>query len=135
MPAPADVEFVPMIWGKDNVTPATLAKAKREGDVLLGFNEPDMDGQANMSVEDALAAWPKLQDTGRRLGSPAVAYGGDTAGGWLDRFMKGAKAKGLRVDFTPDESHTKPTVDSRKESDSAGHLDHAWPGSGRATSR
>jgi len=99
MPAPADVEFVPMIWGKDNVTSATLAKAKREGDVLLGFNEPDMDGQANMSVEDALAAWPKLQDTGRRLGSPAVAYGGDTAGGWLDRFMKGAKAKGLRVDF------------------------------------
>ena len=99
MPGPADVEFVPMIWGKDNVTSATLARAKREGDVLLGFNEPDMDGQANMSVEDALAAWPKLQDTGLRLGSPAVAYGGDTAGGWLDRFMKGAEAKNLRVDF------------------------------------
>ena len=99
MPAPADVEFVPMIWGKDNVTSATLAKAEREGDVLLGFNEPDMGGQANMSVEDALAAWPKLQDTGLRLGSPAVAYGGDTAGGWLDRFMKGAKARNLRVDF------------------------------------
>ena len=99
MPAPADVEFVPMIWGKDNVTSATLARAKREGDVLLGFNEPDMGGQANMSVEDALAAWPELQDTGLRLGSPAVAYGGDTAGGWLDRFMKGAKAKNLRVDF------------------------------------
>jgi RNA polymerase sigma factor (sigma-70 family) len=99
MPGPADVEFVPMIWGKDNVTAATLAKAKREGHVLLGFNEPDMGGQANMSVEDALAAWPKLQDTGLRLGSPAVAYGGDTAGGWLDRFMKGAEQKDLRVDF------------------------------------
>ncbi|MEU8233874.1 sigma-70 family RNA polymerase sigma factor [Actinoplanes sp. NPDC048967] len=99
MPGPADVEFVPMIWGKANVTAGTLAKAKREGDVLLGFNEPDMGGQANMSVEDALAAWPKLQETGLRLGSPAVAYGGDTAGGWLDRFMKGAKEKNLRVDF------------------------------------
>ena len=33
MPAPSDVEFVPMIWGKDNVTAATLAKAKREGRV------------------------------------------------------------------------------------------------------
>jgi RNA polymerase sigma factor (sigma-70 family) len=99
MPAPGDVEFVPMIWGKDNVTPATLAKAGREGDVLLGFNEPDMGGQADMSVADALAAWPKLQATGLRLGSPAVAYGGDTAGGWLDRFMKGAKARNLRVDF------------------------------------
>ncbi|BCJ55530.1 hypothetical protein Asp14428_70050 [Actinoplanes sp. NBRC 14428] len=99
MPAPADVEFVPMVWGRANVTDATLAKVKREGDVLLGFNEPDMGGQANMSVEDALAAWPRLQATGLRLGSPAVAYGGDTSGGWLDRFMKGAKQKNLRVDF------------------------------------
>ena len=99
MPGPSDVEFVPMVWGKANVTDATLAKVKREGDVLLGFNEPDMPSQANMSVEDALAAWPKLQATGMRLGSPAVAYGGDTPGGWLDRFMKGAKAKNLRVDF------------------------------------
>ncbi|MFI7599530.1 sigma-70 family RNA polymerase sigma factor [Actinoplanes sp. NPDC049681] len=99
MPGPAGVEFVPMIWGKANVTDATLAKVKREGDVLLGFNEPDMAGQANMSVEDALAAWPRLQATGLRLGSPAVAYGADTAGGWLDRFMKGAAQKNLRVDF------------------------------------
>jgi hypothetical protein len=99
VPGPAGVEFVPMIWGKANVTDATLAQAKKEGDELLGFNEPDMAGQANMSVEDALAAWPRLQATGMRLGSPAVAYGGDTAGGWLDRFMTGAKQKGYRVDF------------------------------------
>ena len=99
VPGPAGVEFVPMVWGKANVTTATLAQAKREGKVLLGFNEPDMAGQANMSVEDALAAWPKLEATGMRLGSPAVAYGGDTGGGWLDRFMAGAKDKGLRVDF------------------------------------
>ncbi|MFI5936587.1 sigma-70 family RNA polymerase sigma factor [Actinoplanes sp. NPDC051494] len=99
MPAPTDVEFVPMIWGKANVTDATFTKVKKEGDVLLGFNEPDLAGQAEMSVEDALAAWPELEDTGMRLGSPAVAYGGDTDGGWLDRFMDGVKAKGLRVDF------------------------------------
>lgn len=98
VPGPAGVEFVPMIWGKQNVTTAALKEAKAEGDVLLGFNEPDMGGQANMSVEDALAAWPKLEGTGMRLVSPAVAYGGDTAGGWLDRFMTGAKSKGLRVD-------------------------------------
>ncbi|GAA2715738.1 sigma-70 family RNA polymerase sigma factor [Actinoplanes palleronii] len=98
IPGPADVEFVPMIWGKANVTSATLKQAKAEGDVLLGFNEPDMPGQADMSVEDALAAWPQLEATGMRMISPAVAFGGDTAGGWLDRFMKGAKDKGLRVD-------------------------------------
>ena len=99
VPGPADVAFVPMIWGKDDVTDATLKQAKSESDELLGFNEPDMGGQANMSVADALAAWPKLQATGMRLGSPAVAYGADKAGGWLDRFMSGAKAKGYRVDF------------------------------------
>ncbi|XVV10638.1 sigma-70 family RNA polymerase sigma factor [Actinoplanes sp. CA-131856] len=99
VPGPSGVEFVPMVWGKANVTDATLSEVKKEGDVLLGFNEPDMGGQANMTVEDALAAWPKLQATGMRLGSPSVAYGGDTPGGWLDRFMSGAEAKGYRVDF------------------------------------
>lgn len=33
------------------------------------------------------------------LGSPAVASGGATPGGWLDQFMAGAKARGYRVDF------------------------------------
>ncbi len=100
VPGPAGVEFVPMIWGRQNVTDATLAEAKREGGgVLLGFNEPDMGGQANMAVEDALAAWPELEKTGMRLGSPAVAFGADAEDGWLDRFMTGAKDRGLRVDF------------------------------------
>ncbi|MFI5892637.1 sigma-70 family RNA polymerase sigma factor [Actinoplanes sp. NPDC051513] len=100
VPGPSGVEFVPMIRAKGDATDATIAKAKKEsGGELLGFNEPDMAGQADMSVEDALAAWPKLQATGLRLGSPSVAYGGDTAGGWLDRFMSGAKDKGYRVDF------------------------------------
>jgi hypothetical protein len=98
-PAPPGVEFVPMIWGKGNVNAATLAKVKTQGTQLLGFNEPDMSGQANMTVSDALAAWPQLQATGMRLGSPAVAWGGDQAGGWLDQFMSGAAAKGYRVDF------------------------------------
>ncbi len=99
MPGPAGVDFVPMIWGKADVTDAKLKQVKAEGDQLLGFNEPDLDGQAKMSVEDALAAWPKLEATGMRLGSPAVAFGGDTAGGWLDRFMTGAEQKDYRVDF------------------------------------
>jgi hypothetical protein len=34
-----------------------------------------------------------------RLGSPAVAYGADTPGAWLDRFLAGARQRGLRVDF------------------------------------
>jgi hypothetical protein len=36
---------------------------------------------------------------GNTLGSPAVAFGGADPGGWLDRFMAGAKSRGYRVDF------------------------------------
>ncbi|WP_341720059.1 glycosyl hydrolase [Micromonospora sp. FIMYZ51] len=96
---PAAAEFVPMIWGAAFVTDAELATAKRSGRTLLGFNEPDLPSQANMSVDHALDLWPRLQGTGMRLGSPAVAFGADTPGGWLDRFMAGARERGLRVDF------------------------------------
>jgi hypothetical protein len=100
MPGPAGVEFVPMIRAKGDATDAGIAKAKKESDgELLGFNEPDMAGQADMSVDKALELWPRLESTGLRLGSPAVAVGGDRAGQWLDRFMTGAKRAGRRVDF------------------------------------
>jgi hypothetical protein len=88
-----------MIWGPGSVTPQALAQAKAAGPYLLGFNEPDLSSQSNMTVDSALNLWPQLQSTGQTLGSPAVASGGATAGGWLDRFMSGAAAKGYRVDF------------------------------------
>jgi RNA polymerase sigma factor (sigma-70 family) len=96
---PSGVEYVPMIWGARSVTTATLAQAKARGRTLLGFNEPDLAAQSNMRPSQALALWPKLMATGMRLGSPAVAAGGDTPGGWLDEFMRGAAARHYRVDF------------------------------------
>ncbi|MCD5354610.1 glycoside hydrolase family protein [Kineosporia mesophila] len=97
--APQGVDFVPMIWGADSVTTANLATARKNGDTLLGFNEPDLAEQSNMSVTKALNLWPKLEKTKMRLGSPAVAWGADQNGQWLDKFMKGAKKRGYRVDF------------------------------------
>ncbi|SDL27692.1 glycosyl hydrolase [Nonomuraea jiangxiensis] len=96
---PKSSEFVPMIWGANSVTDSNLAQAKSAGSYLLGFNEPDMAEQSNMTVDKALSLWPKLMSTGQKLGSPAVAWGGDRAGGWLDKFMKGAEQKNYRVDF------------------------------------
>jgi Glycosyl hydrolase catalytic core len=97
--APASASFVPMIWGAASVTTANLDEVKQEGSYLLGFNEPDMASQSNMSVQQALDLWPQLEATGMTLGSPAVASGAATPGGWLDQFMSGAKARGYRVDF------------------------------------
>lgn len=94
-----DLEFVPMVKGRQHVNPGTLAKIKSSGaKVLLGFNEPERKDQGNLSVADALTLWPQLEATGLRLGSPAPS---SDAGGmaWLDQFMEGVKKKKLRVDF------------------------------------
>jgi DNA-directed RNA polymerase specialized sigma24 family protein len=97
--APPAASFVPMIWGASNVTTATLDEVSHESHVLLGFNEPDLSGQSNMTVQQALGLWPKLMATGMTLGSPAVAYDAATPGGWLDQFMRGAAARGYRINF------------------------------------
>jgi hypothetical protein len=97
--AGSSARFVPMIWGAKSVTTAELASAKKSGQELLAFNEPDFASQSNMTVDEALALWPKLQATGLRLGSPAVAVNAAQPGGWLDRFLSGARDRGYRVDF------------------------------------
>ena len=97
---PPGVDFVPMVWGPDNTGNGTIHQLEHSGGKeLLGFNEPDLASQSNMTVAQALDLWPKLVSTGLRLGSPAVASGAATPGGWLDQFMTGAAAKGYRVDF------------------------------------
>jgi hypothetical protein len=95
---PPGVDFVPMIWGSGSIGGVAQAKAAGSPE-LLGFNEPDLASQSNMGVATALALWPTLISTGLRLGSPAVASGAATPGGWLDQFMTGAAQRGYRVDF------------------------------------
>jgi hypothetical protein len=91
--------FVPMIWGAGTVTKANLRRVRREGRYLLGFNEPDNPNQSNMTVSQALHLWPRLMATKMTLGSPAVAADAATPGAWLDRFMRGARARHDRVNF------------------------------------
>ena len=100
---PAGVEFVPMVWGwrhgeQQDAFFARLTQDREAGKftTLLGFNEPDGKDQANISAETALAAWPKLESVGARLGSPAGVHP-DVP--WMTEFMSGAKKNNLRVDF------------------------------------
>ena len=70
-----DVEFVPTRW---NAKSLTDFRWKEILDInysshLLGFNEPDGDTQANMTLDEMLLYWPKMLETGMRLGSPAMA--------------------------------------------------------------
>lgn len=92
-------EFVPMVWNGKDATVKNLTRLKNAGfPTLLTFNEPDGKEQANMTVEQALALWPRLMRTGMRLGSPAPAAITKSKD-WLRHFMAEADARGYRVDF------------------------------------
>ena len=97
--APPGSEFVPMIWGADQVNATDLAAAQAAGAPVLGFNEPDRADQSNLTVDEALTLWPRLTALDAELGSPAVSANAATPGGWLDRFLAGTEAQRLRVDF------------------------------------
>ena len=88
-------EYVPMRHNK-NWAPFSSINNKSGSTHLLGFNEPERDDQADMTVEEALDLWPRLMESGLRLGSPAPSDGGLN---WLYSFMDQANALGYRVDF------------------------------------
>lgn len=97
-----NVEFVPMCWGKDSwsVGDSVINDIKNSDAVyLLGFNEPDRSSESNMTVDEAIALWPKLESTGKILGSPAMGGTAYQTNGWLDQFMTKVDQQGLRVDF------------------------------------
>jgi lysophospholipase L1-like esterase len=87
--------FVPMIWGPQAVDGDLRAAEHSGAHTLLTFNEPDSATEANMTVAQAIALWPRLEATGMRLGSPATTTGSP----WIDQFMAEARKKHLRVDF------------------------------------
>lgn len=102
------IEWVPMAWN----APSNLTDFENripDGSIyLLGFNEPNFKSQANMTPEQAAAAWPGLEAVaagkGLKLVSPAVNWCGDCVDGvtndpvdWLDKFF--AACPGCKVDY------------------------------------
>jgi len=102
--APKNVEFVPMFWGHSNVTQANVDMINdmyRQGKIfyVMGFNEPDLSDQANLSVANALVDWKFLSDNldkGIKLVSPSVSWPGAQ---WFKDFMTGVQQQGLRMDY------------------------------------
>ena len=98
------VEFVPMFWGASSVTEENcnaVNKLYEEGKIsyVLGFNEPDLSEESNMSVNEALDLWAFLcehLDSRIKLVSPAPSY---PTRDWLDQFMTGISQRGLRCDY------------------------------------
>ena len=110
---PADVDFIPMIWGHwgDSAGIAKVGAAAKEAGIreLLGFNEPDQHDQSNLTVEKALAAWPELMKTGLRLGSPGCVHPDRE---WMKAFMAGVKKQKLQVDYVCVHSYGNTDADA-----------------------
>ncbi|KAI0338341.1 hypothetical protein BDW22DRAFT_706096 [Trametopsis cervina] len=94
-----------MLWGTGQdhtqnwVDDATAAIASGSTH-LLGFNEPDLGAQSNLSPEAAAAAWKTYMEpfAGKaKLVSPAVTNGAAPMGtAWLDQFF--AACTGCHID-------------------------------------
>lgn len=99
------IEAIPMFWDLKTVTDEYLNCASvHAASAILAYNEPtetDMGlGQAIVPVAEAVASWPKLRSTGKRVGSPAPAYTNtNDPQDWFVRFMKAMGAAGQEVDF------------------------------------
>lgn len=86
------VEFCPMAWNA-NYNEAGLRAADQW---ILGFNEPNLTDQCNMTPAQAAEKWPAVvaiaKAAGKKLVSPAMNYG--TLSGyhdpivWLDEFIQ-----------------------------------------------
>lgn len=110
---PDGISFIPMIYrygGDPTTISAPAAAAKKAGiNELLGFNEPDVKKQGNMTLEETLSAWPLLMETGMRLGSPGCVHPDKE---YMIDFMKGVKERGLRVDFINVHSYGGPNPEA-----------------------
>jgi len=98
---PSGVQFVPMLWGNsDSLTSTWAADAQAAIDngaeYLLGFNEPDLNTQSNMTPQEAADAWMQYMQpfAGKaKLIGPAVTNGAYTSSGapmgvnWLSEFV------------------------------------------------
>ena len=105
-------EFVPMLWNTSPTLHIPMWKSNAEAAIkagsghLLGFNEPDLAAQANMSPGEAVAGWIQYiepfhaQYNGAvKLGSPSVCNGPDANQGlgWLTQFLN--QCDKCNVDF------------------------------------
>jgi hypothetical protein len=100
---PAQVVFSPMQhnrwWPDWNTLPEyypgwhTTSKAV----TLLGYNEPEQASQGNISMTDAIALWPLLEQADIPLVSPVPV---NPFNGWLADFYNRSGERGYRIDFT-----------------------------------
>ena len=71
-------EFVPMLWGKGSLAKLDGFAPGNGTTSLLGFNEPNLHTQSNLTATAACELWPTVLEAakkhGLKVGSPAANY-------------------------------------------------------------
>ena len=71
-------QFVPMVWAVKDIVALPTWAPHPSARVLLGFNEPNLRRQSNLTAAAACAAWPRVTAAARRHGlkvaSPAANH-------------------------------------------------------------
>jgi len=85
------LDFVPTIWGRDDITQISSVLTQGYATTVKTYNEPNIGGQANIPADEGCTLWNQhiepLTQLGYRLIGPAVTT--DTTGwNWLAEFMK-----------------------------------------------
>ncbi|KAF3767926.1 hypothetical protein M406DRAFT_242902, partial [Cryphonectria parasitica EP155] len=101
-PDSQSLEFVPMQWNHVNVDSLAEHVRRAGAHTLLGFNEPELPSQSNMSAELAAREWVRaiepLRREGVRCGSPAISSAPHGVQ-WMADFLARIRAAGSDIDF------------------------------------
>lgn len=97
------MEFLPQYWGpgKEGDIQGQIARGViKPGMTILGYNEPDQPGQANLGVWDAIGSFKAqltpLASQGYKITSPACTSD-DKGFQWIKEFMDNCQDCGISI--------------------------------------
>lgn len=109
----------------DNSSPEGLARLRTQAPkVLFGFNEPDKVKQANLTVEQAVSAWPLFQGVAHELVGPSCAQPGRE---WMEKFVSQVQKQKLQLDALGYHSYGSDSAESFIENLEAFHAKYQLP--------
>ncbi len=121
---PADTVYNPMQWGSFNWTYNTGSgpiwqnypawRARTDGFLVMGFNEPDRTDQSNITLEESVALWPRLMALDQPLLSPSPGTLNPPVGvpSWHQQFYDEAARLGYRVEYNAIHTYPGPSSGS-----------------------
>ncbi len=96
------LDYVPMQWNHIHIDDLASKAKTANATAVLGFNEPELPDQSNMSVELAAREWLRsvepLRKAGVRCGSPGISSAPQGVV-WLKEFIGRIRDRGSDVDF------------------------------------